>query len=72
MAKTPSNSMEMAHSHVSEYRSPRSLCHISLQGFPPDPSFQDYQGFPEPVTCSVGAIIAMKQRYGQLKGESSD
>lgn len=48
------------------------LCHISLQGFPPNPSFRDYWEFTEPVTCSVGAIIAMKERYGQLKGESYD
>lgn len=48
------------------------LCHISLQGFPPDPSFWDYWEFTAHVTCSVGAIIAMKERYGQLKGESSD
>lgn len=48
------------------------LCHISLQGFPPDPSFQDYREFTEPVTCSVGAIIAMKERYRHLKGESAD
>lgn len=48
------------------------LCHISPQGFPPDPSFRDYREFTESVTCSVGAIIAMKQRCGQLKGESSD
>lgn len=67
-------------SHVSKYR---SLCSVTLSQITARlPSQSVISGLPgvcvalstahKPVTCSVGVIIGMKWRYGQLKGKCSD
>lgn len=73
-------SMKTNCSHVSKYR---SLCSVTLSQITARlPSQSVISGLPgvcvalptahKPVTCSVGVIIGMKWRYGQLKGKCSD